>query len=83
VAAVGWETRLRLRCATMMLPPCAVDSVIQVVGGCLGRQCPGLVASDWLAAMGAFLTREEAIKKQPEVLGGFLRALYMSFIWRR
>jgi NitT/TauT family transport system substrate-binding protein len=34
-----------------------------------------------LPAMGAFLTREKDIKKRPEVVGGFLRALFKSYVW--
>lgn len=58
------------------------DSVIQVVGGLLGTtMAPVSSPLSGLPAMGAFLTRAEAIKKQPEVLGGFLRSLYKSYVW--
>lgn len=58
------------------------DSVIQVVGGLLGTtMVPVSSPLSGLPAMGAFLTRTEALKKQPEVLGRFLRALYKSYVW--
>lgn len=58
------------------------DSVIQVVGGLLGTtMTPVSSPLSGLPAMGAFLTRAEAIKKQPEVVGRFLRALYKSYVW--
>ncbi len=73
---MGNQAAAALRNIDCCRPLALRDSVIQVVGGLLGTTMTRLVASDWLAAMGAFLTREEAIKTHPEVLGGFVaRAL--------
>lgn len=58
------------------------DSVIQVVAGLLQTEMTPVASPlTGLPAMGAFLTREDGIKKQPEVAGGFLRALYKSYVW--